>query len=152
MPRKVRTHMTGDDRSDEEVEGALIPRALSRQAFGRRLYQLMLARDWNQSELARQAGLGRDAVSTYIRGKVLPTPQSLRALARALEVDVSSLLPNHTESAIDEDTPAFEMKVSPNGPSVAWLRVNRLVSLKTAVKIAEMLEADDVVEGKRSSQ
>jgi hypothetical protein len=41
------------------------------------------------------------------------------------------------------------MKVSPNAPHIAWLRVNRYVTLETANQIAKIL-ADDkpVVAGK----
>jgi len=144
MPRKVRTHMTTDDSSDSlEKLSQLAPHSISRQAFARRLYQLMLKRGWNQSELGRQSGLPRDRISTYIRGKTTPTPQNVEALAKALNIAPQDLLPDHVESAIDADNPAFEMKISPNDQSVAWLRVNRLVSVKTAVKVAELLEADD---------
>lgn len=132
--------MTGNDSSENTMRFA--PRHLTKQEFGKRVYQLMLSRGWNQSELGRQSGLPRDSISVYIRGKSLPTPQSLEALARAFNVDPSEILPNHVESAIDEDTPSLEMKVSPNAPNQAWLRVNRLVSIKTAVKVVELLEAD----------
>lgn len=54
-------------------------------------------------------------------------------------------MPNHVESAIDNDMPALEMKVSPNSPNIAWLRVNRLVTIQTALKIAALLEEDDAV-------
>ena len=103
----------------------------------------MLERGWHQSELARQSGLPRDSISVYVRGKSLPTPTSLQALARAFGVQPHELLPNHIESAIDEDHPAFELKVSPNNTNVAWLRVNQLVSLTTAIKIAELLKNDN---------
>jgi transcriptional regulator with XRE-family HTH domain len=96
--------------------------------------------------LARQSGLPRDSISVYVRGKSLPTPASLQALSRALNVPAEELLPNHIEGAIDEDAPLLEMKVSPNAPNVAWLRLNRLVSTKTAMHIMEMLETDDAVE------
>lgn len=132
--------MTGNDSSENVMRFA--PRHLTKQEFGKRVYQLMLSRGWSQSELGRQSGLPRDSISVYIRGKSLPTPQSLEALARAFNVDPSEILPNHIESAIDEDTPSLEMKVSPNAPNQAWLRVNRLVSIKTAVKVVELLEAD----------
>jgi hypothetical protein len=39
------------------------------------------------------------------------------------------------------------MKVSTNTPNVAWLRVNRLVTLPTALKIAEALRVDDAPGG-----
>lgn len=140
MARKNRTHISDtalDSRS------TLAPKHLTRQEFARRIYRLMLARGWNQSELARRADLPRDSVSTYIRAKVLPTPQSVQRLAAALGVTPEELLPNHVESAIEEDTPSLEMKVSVNAPSKAWLRVNRLVSLATAARVIDLIEAEN---------
>ncbi len=141
MTRKTRTHVLTDE-MPEPANSPLAPSHLRKQSFGRRLYKLMMERGWHQSELARRAGIPRDAVSIYVRGKSFPTPRNLAALSAALGVAETVLLPNHTESAIDEDNPSFEMKVSPSAPSVAWVRVNRLVSLATAVKIAELLEHD----------
>ena len=142
MPRKVRTHITTDSPSDSR----LAPRHLTKQEFGKRLYKLMLAKGWNQSELARQAGLPRDSVSVYIRGRSLPTPSSLQSLAAAFGLSTEELLPNHIESAIDEDTPSMEMKVSPNALDKAWLRVNRLVTVRAALKIMDILESDNAVD------
>lgn len=147
MVRKSRTHFGGDAPTDP----ALAPKNLTKQEFGRRLYKLMLAKGWHQSELARQADLPRDSVSVYVRGKSLPTPLSLKKLAEALDVDPLELLPNHVEGAIDEGQPAIEFRISPNAPDVAWLRVNRLVSTTVALKIMEMLNADDAVDRARSS-
>lgn len=146
MTRSTRFHV------DELPDGGLAPKHLTRQQFGRRLYQLMLARGWNQSELARQAGLPRDSISTYVRGVALPTPKSLQALSVALGMTPADILPNAVEAALDEDHPSFEMKVSPSAPSTAWLRVNRLVSLSTATKIAELIEADHVGAVKEKSE
>lgn len=136
MPRNSRFHI------DSMPETSLAPKHLTKQEFGRRLYQLMLARGWNQSELARQADLPRDSVSTYIRGRTLPTPKSLQAMADALGVTPADILPNSIESAVDEDMPSIEMRVSTSAPSMAWLRINRLVSLSTAAKVIEMIEGE----------
>lgn len=142
MPPKVRSHLT----SDAPTPPHLIPKHLTKQEFGKRLYKLMLGKGWHQSELSRQAGVPRDAVSTYIRGKSLPTPVNLKALANALGVSEEELLPNVAEAAIDEDNPAFEIRVSPSAPGKAWVRVNRLVSTMTAIKIGELLENDRVLD------
>lgn len=139
MPRKIRTHVVEEP---SVAAPTLVPRHLTKQDFGRRLYKLMLERGWHQSELSRQSGLPRDSISVYVRGKSLPTPTSLQALAAAFGVPPTELLPNHIDSAIDEDNPTLEMKVSPSAPNVAWLRVNQLVSIKAAVKIVEILEAE----------
>ncbi len=146
MARKVRTHLF----SVGETGSSLEPRHLSKQEFGKRLYNLMLRKGWNQSELARQAGIQRDSVSTYINGRSLPTPKNLLALSTALGVEAELLLPNHTEEAIEADETSFSFKVSPSQPNTAWLRVNRLVTLATAVKIAELLENDNATDTSRS--
>lgn len=146
MTRTTRFHV------DELPDGHLAPKHLTKQQFGRRLYQLMLTRGWNQSELARQAGLPRDSISTYVRGVALPTPKSLQALAKALDMPAPEILPNAVEMALDEDHPSLEIKVSPSAPNTAWLRVNRLVSLSTATKIAELLESDTVGVAKEKSE
>lgn len=141
MPRKVRTHLPLDAAPDM----SLTPKHLTKQEFGKRLYKLMLAKGWHQSELSRQSGLPRDSISVYVRGRSLPTPTSLKALAGALGVSAEELLPNHIEGAIDEDMPSLEIKVSTSANNVAWIRLNRAVSMKTALKIAELLENDNVL-------
>lgn len=138
MTRKTRFHI------DSLPESSLTPKHLTRQDFGRRLLRMILAKGWNQSDMARQANLPRDSISTYVRGIALPTPKSLKALAEALGVSEIDLLPNAVESAIDEDHPSFEIRVSPSAPSTAWVRLNRLMSLSTATKIAELIESDVV--------
>lgn len=141
MVAKQRTHI-----ADGLSGKALAPKHLTKQDFAKRLYRLMLSRGWNQSELARRADLPRDSVSTYIRAKVMPTPQSAQRLAAALGVTPEELLPNFVESAIEEDTPSLEMKVSVNAPSKAWLRVNRLVSLATAARVIDLIEAENAAD------
>lgn len=147
MARKHRVHLAQDDSPSPTT---LKPKHLTKQEFGRRLYNLILQRGWSQSDTAREAGLERDKVSVYVRGKSLPTPTNLEKLSKAFGVKPEELLPNYVESAIDEDAPAFEMKVSTADTGVAWLRVNRMVKTSTAVKIAELLEADDVLNRSRS--
>lgn len=148
MPRKTRSHVAVND---TQTDARLTPKHLAKEEFGRRLYGMLLSRGWNQSDLARNAGIGRDKVSVYITGKSLPTPANTKAMADALGITPEELLPNHIENAIDADNPAFEMRVSPGAPNTAWLRVNRLVSMATAVKIAELLQHDDAINRSGSS-
>lgn len=142
MPNRIRTHLVGDT----SMTPKMAPAHLTKQQFGKRLYEQMLKKGWTQSELGRQADLPRDSISVYIRGRSLPTPASLKKLADALGVEETELLPNYVESAIDDDTPMLEMKISPNAPNTAWLRVNRLVTVATAMKVLQLLEADDATE------
>lgn len=137
MAKRVRTHI-----SDSQTDPDLRPKHLTKQEFGKRLYKLMIAKGWHQSELARRADVARDSVSTYVRGVSLPEPGNLERLARALGVEPVDLLPNHIEAAIDNDIPSLEMKVSGSDPRVAWLRINRLVSTATCLKVAELLGGD----------
>lgn len=148
MARKHRTHVPGEGAK----ETRLTPKHLTRQQFSKRLYDLMVSRHWTQSELARQAGLPRDSISTYIRGKSFPSPLSLQKLADAFGLEPDELLPNTIESAIDADNPAFEMKVSTNRPDLAWVRLNQLVSTSTAMKIVALLEEDDAADRVRSGR
>lgn len=151
MAKKLRTHlMIGDS----PLPSGLRPKHLTKQEFARRLYQLMLSKGWHQAELARQASnaapdgveVSRDNVSTYIRGTSLPSPPKVAALAAAFGIEPQALLPNYTESAIDEDSPSFEMKASDGEPGRAWVRVNRLVTFDTATKIAALLQDDTIGE------
>lgn len=140
MARRERTHLTGD-----ATTAGLPMKHLTRAEFGQRLSRAMLNKGWRQSELARQSGLSRDSVSTYILGKTLPSQINLKKLADALGLTEEVLLPNHTEFAIAEDPPSFEMKASINDPKLMWVRVNRLVSMTTAVAIANLLNDEDAV-------
>lgn len=141
MANKVRTYI---DAQDAPTDEALRPKHLTKQEFGQRVYKLMIRKGWNQSELARQAGIARDSVSTYVRGISLPEPLNLERLAKALGVSATELLPNATEAAIDEDVPSLELKISHLNSQRAWLRVNRLVSTAAALKIVEILNADKI--------
>jgi len=142
MARKVRPHLGG---SETQI-ASLAPRSLTKQEFGRRVYNLMLGKGWTQAELARRAGLERNHISTYVTGRSFPTPANLEKLANALGVSTTALLPNIAEAAIEADIPELDIKVSPGAPDKAWLRINRLVTLSTAVKIAELLENDDAAD------
>lgn len=121
----------------------LTPRALTRQEFGRRLQQLMLAKGWNQSDLARAADLGRDSISTYVNGKTFPTPVALKKMADALGMEASELLPNTMMNAMDDEHPAVELRSAAGHPGKAWLRVNRAMSFSAAARIVEIINEDD---------
>ena len=119
-------------------------RRISNVQFGRRLYGLILERGWNQSELARQAGIPRDSVSTYIRGRSYPNADSLKRLADALRIPVAEL--DTRDPADGESTakdPSFQITSSGAGNGYVWLRVNRQVRMTTATKIANLLLEDE---------
>lgn len=140
MARNPRTHLPPNNKTQKST---LIPKHLAKEEFARRLYQLMIGRSWRQSDLARQADLPRNAISIYIRGVSLPTPENLKRLAAAFNMKPDELLPNYAESAIERDNPEIDFRVSPANSKLGWLRVNRLVKAATAIKILELLEGDD---------
>lgn len=121
------------------MEGA--PKEAVRREFGKRLQGLMIDKGWNQSELARRAGFGRDNISAYIRGISMPGPIHLNAMANALGVKSEEILPSKSMPSIDNVIPA--MDVRDVGKGLAWLRINQAVEWDTALKIMAMLKSDD---------
>jgi transcriptional regulator with XRE-family HTH domain len=123
-------------------DNVLIPKG----DFGARVKLVMESKGWNQSELARRAGLNRDAVSTYIRGAVYPTELSLQALARALDVDPEELLPSVEQAGRAKGAlPSIHITVPSHRQNEAWLKVDRRVSLKTALAVAQLLDDDKLL-------
>lgn len=141
MANYPRHHLPPTDHDDGTA------RHLTRQEFARRLSSVIMERGWSQSDLARAAGLGRDAISTYVRGRSLPGPLNLRKLADALGMSPHQLLPNAAENAVDNDVPAFEMRAAVGHPDQVWVRLNRQLTLRQALAIARVLDAESADEG-----
>jgi transcriptional regulator with XRE-family HTH domain len=114
----------------------------NKKQFAAALRKLMDAMGWHASELARQAGLPRDSISVYLNAKSLPTPKNLRALAEALQVSPEELLPKTSNVPHPFSEPVSEMRLVAGTPNAAWLRIDRLVSVKTAAKIMELIGSD----------
>ena len=51
---------------------------LRRQEFARRLEHLLMQKAWRQVDLSRASGIGRDSISTYLKGKTVPSRLSYR--------------------------------------------------------------------------
>lgn len=121
------------------------PKDAVKAEFARRLQQSMVKKGWNQSELARRAAeytndgvFGRDNVSLYIRGLVLPGPVHLHALSKALSVKPDELLPTRGAPSADERVPPLDVRDAGNGQ--AWLRVNMAVSWAVALEVMKLLK------------
>ena len=117
----------------------LSQKVLQKQEFGRRLYGLMMEKPWTQSDLARAAGLGRDSISQYVRGKSVPTPQNLQKLAKALDIDPDVLFPNYAAHAAMVEEPTFQVKAVDGSASEMWLVVNMKVTSEKAMKVMAIL-------------
>lgn len=119
---------------EEEISSGF----LTKEQFGRKLYEIMSSRGWNQSELARRAGMNRDNVSQYIRGRTYPTPKFLSKLAKALDLTPDELLPNYYEDAVQRTTPPLEYREIPGDDKHCWIRINKRVLKKNATKIIDL--------------
>ena len=115
--------------------------------FGRRLQNRLVAKGWNQSDLARTARLGRDSISTYVNGKTLPTPLALKKLTDALGCSVDSLLPPALIAEKDREPSAWELTHVAGEPGMARLAINCLVPTALALKVISLIEEDFVTRG-----
>lgn len=136
-------------RNDAPKGGSLAnaPRDYVKVEFARRLQAAMIKKGWNQSELARRAEaylpkeapkgsrVGRDNVSQYIRGHVLPAPHTLAALAGALGVKPADLLPSRGVRATTENAPR-SFNDMPDGN--VWVRINLAMEPGDAFKVMEL--------------
>lgn len=116
-----------------------------KREFAKRLQAMLDRRGWNQAELARRAAFhmpngkfGRDNVSNYVRGVVLPTPTHLNAMALALGCDSQDLLPSRAVPSVDAIVPAFEVKQL--SASTAWVRINQELPWPIALKIMQLVK------------
>jgi transcriptional regulator with XRE-family HTH domain len=102
----------------------------------------------SQTDLARAAAqftpdktFGRDLVSSYIAGRYVPNPINLAAMAQALGVEPDELLPQASNlPRRGESTPPLDIRVL--GGDRASLRVNQVVSLGVALKVAQLINDD----------
>lgn len=116
--------------------------------FARRLQRAFVEKGWNQSELARRAekfmpdrNFPRDNISKYVRGKVLPGPTHLNAMARALSMKPDDLLPQRGVPQAGQEHPALHFQDLGDGN--VWLRVNRALSFETALEIMNLIKKEE---------
>lgn len=119
---------------------------MDKKEFGRHLHQLMVAKGMKQAELARQAGISRNSVCTYIQGRSFPSRDSLQKLASALGITADELLPGHEAMPVRGELKAeVELYALPNRPHMAFLSIRRVVPWARGVQILALL--DDPQEG-----
>ena len=118
--------------------------------LARKIQAWLIDNRMTPADLARKSGLPRDSISRYMLKKSLPTEESVRDLAKAMDCQPSDLMPNRSEILVDADNPTLEMIMSKEQPGKAWLRLNQLMSIDTAQKIIALLQANnDASDGKR---
>ena len=74
-----------------------VPSAAERRAFAKALKAAMTRRGMAVSDICRASGLPKQTLSVYLNGTFVPGRVRLLALARALDVKPTSLVPSHTE-------------------------------------------------------
>jgi len=135
---------TINTRTTPSAEGDidLTQKHILKSEFGRRVWQLMMKKNMNQSELSRLSGLGRDSISQYVRGRNAPNPASLRKLAKALGVAPEDLLPNYSEQAALKDVPTFQIQQVGGDSKAVWLHVNQKISSDQALRVMIILNEE----------
>ena len=113
----------------------------TKEEFGEKLRHYMNKRGWNQSDLARESDLRRDAISTYVRGKVFPDPSNLRKLADALDVAPGDLIKGMSDMPSAPRQATSQVEIQQTGENEIFLRINRSVSLEQAAQILSILKA-----------
>jgi transcriptional regulator with XRE-family HTH domain len=79
----------------------------------------------------RTVANGRDRINKYCAGSMLPGPDALTVLAKALGVGESDLSPEISAAQENADHPEVMIRRLPNGE--AWTAGNVVVPLKVAV-------------------
>ena len=115
-------------------------RILTRQEFGKRLYNLMMQKKMSQSDLSRASGMGRDSISQYVRGRSVPSPRNLQKLCDALDVDSDVLFPNYDAQANAIEQATLEIKSIEADTENFWLRINMKVPAMKAVEVMRILK------------
>ena len=124
----------------DQAPPAISNREVVKSEFAKRLYSAIMAKGWTQSEFARNCDLARDAISTYVRGRSVPSPQSLEKMAKVLGMRPEDLMPNYYEAAHNRQDPTFELRAVPNEEGYMWLRLNMRLPKEVALKIFLMAQ------------
>src|SRR5262245_64678077 len=124
------------------VRGA--PPVAIRMDFAKRLQDALSDRGWTQSELARrmapllkESRIGRDNISKYVRGKVLPLPPALEAMAKVLGVESKDLLPTRATSTTSDELAPSSLRDLGDGRY--WLQVNMAVDPDVALEVMRLI-------------
>lgn len=114
--------------------------------WAERLQRLTSQSGLSQAELARRAGMNRDAFNRYHSGKTRPPRERLEALANVFGVHPSDIDPDRLTLVKRSDMKTvqpYSVTPSANGdPSWVRLRVDADVTLQTMTRILEILAGE----------
>lgn len=140
------------------AKGASEPKIIRSELeeFAHRLHTELLKRGWSQSDFARRVWegqtrrvgkydvvVGRDRISAYINAKAKPEPKTLKMMADALGLTPEELAPSITASVVEKEAPSLEIKMLAEHPDKCLVKVNRLLSLDTAMAIGKLISEEE---------
>lgn len=117
--------------------------------FARRLRALLAEREWNNSDLAREAwgertnaagykeARGRDRISVFLKGETRPTAKTLRQLADAFGVEPGELFPGTPGSPQVGGSHSLSLTVVHGSEGLGRLRVDMILPLSLATQIVQ---------------
>ena len=117
----------------------VLPKTARNADFGIRLRSLLEQKDIKQSEIADELKIGRDSMSGYARGRIMPLGDRLEAISNFLGVEPTELVPDYGQSVSKTETaPRFNLNIHEDG--TAWLAINQRLPKALALKIANLME------------
>lgn len=114
-----------------------------KREFSRRLLEKLASSDLNQSELARRVRVSKDAVSTYARGRSIPSDETLARIADELGCEPSDLLPRRFDSA----GLAAPLRMTMLEDGRMRIEVSAVVERDVALKIMELIPGETINAG-----
>lgn len=113
--------------------------ASARKEFALRINKRREQKGWSQSELARNAGVSRDAISAYCLGKALPTESNAKRLADALDCLPGDLIPMQRLSELEPSRTGSPLYLDPVvRPLEGKIRINEWLPLDIARQIIDL--------------
>lgn len=73
--------------------------------FSKRLKKILTEKGMKQTELVIKTGIGKSAISQYLKGLYVPKTENLNKIAKALNVSVTDLLGDETFSYLENKKP-----------------------------------------------
>lgn len=124
-----------------------------RKAFSALLRQLMRDKGITGADLARRAnkhltsgkGMDRSMISWYVNARSIPSPTSLSAIAKVLEVDPQLMLPRDHSQKPNEAGPVGaaggqDVRMSLGAGNTMHLMINTHLPAETGWKIIELVK------------
>ncbi|MEP6827960.1 MAG: helix-turn-helix domain-containing protein [Aestuariivirga sp.] len=117
--------------------------------FAQRLQTRMIDKGMTQSDLMRATNkllpvghsMSRDSVSKYLRGRNIPNPIYITAIARALGMKPDDLLPSRGPLTREGSSDALApFKMTEQGDGNVWVSINMAVPWGTALKLMELVK------------